>query len=562
MFRPSVRNSPSAVGRCSRALRPLFLPRRALVAILCFSSALARAAPPKVEHLFPSGAQAGRTVEVTAIGAFDPWPPLVWTSTPQVQVRPRNDRGELTVEVAPGAAPGVCWIRLYNQEGAAALRPFMVGTLPEVMEKEPNNTPAEAHLVNGASTINGRLDLREDLDAFAVKLQKGQTLVASLEANRHLLSPMDGILQLVSSRGFVLEQNDDDHERDPQIVYTAPESDTYLVRVFAFPIPPNSSIRFASGSTYVYRLTVTTDAFVDHSYPVALPRGQAREVELRGWNVPQSLRRVLLLGSDEGEHLLVRHARLGNTPRVRLVGHPVALEDEASTSGSPQTIHCPSTLTGRIDPPGDVDRYRFQAAKGQRLLFEIEARRLGSPIDPVLCVRDPSGREISRTDDSGGPDPRISFKAPAEGEYVVEVTDLFDHGGFRYVYALHTTPVRPDYRLALGAGQFVLTPGKPLEIPVSVTRENGFRGEIELGAIGLPSEVIAAPVRSTAAGDTAKTVKLEFAARSGPFSGVIRVVGKEVGVAGELRSATYSTGGWNPPQDLVWLTVLERPRAE
>ncbi len=534
-------------------------PQSALCLALWLWLAPAHAAAPKVEHLFPSGAHAGQTVEVTAIGSFDPWPPLAWTSSAKIRVRPRKDKGQLAVDIAPGTASGVYWIRLYNQEGTSALRPFVVGSLPEVLEKEPNNTLEEAQAIDGASTINGRLDLREDLDGYSIQLEKGQTLVASLEANRHLLSPMDGILQLVSSRGFVLEQNDDDHERDPQIVYTATETGTYVVRLSAFTIPPNQSIRFASGKTYVYRLTLTTGAFVDHPYPTALSRDHAGEIELRGWNVPPSLQRVLLFGSQDREHLLVRHSRLGNTPRVRLVSHPTTTEDEDSPSGPLQSIDCPSTITGRIDPPRDVDRYRFRIEKDDSFVFEIEARRPGSPIDAVLRVRDASGKELSRTDDSVGADPRIKFKAPAAGEYAVEVTDLFDHGGFRYVYALHMTRARPDYRLSLAASHFVLTPGKALEIPVSVTRENGFAGEIEIGAIGLPSSVTTAPVRSAAKGDTAKSVKLELKASAGPFSGVLRIVGKEVGVASDLRNATFTTGGWNDPLDLVWLTVLEPP---
>ena len=219
---------------------------------------------------------------------------------------------------------------------------------------------------------------------------------------------------------------------------------------------------------------------------------QAREVELCGWNVPPSLRRILLAGSDDREHLSVRHSGLANAPRLRLVPHPVWLEDEESTSGPPQSIEWPGTVSGRIDPSGDSDRYRFEAGQDEGVLFEIEARRLGSPIDAVLRVRDPSGKELSRTDDSADADPRVVFKAPAAGGYFVEVTDLFDHGGFRYVYALHATRPRPDYGLTLAADHFVLTPGKELEVPVSISRENGFSGEVEVGVVGLPAGVTVA----------------------------------------------------------------------
>ena len=95
---------------------------------------------------------------------------------------------------------------------------------------------------------------------------------------------------------------------------------------------------------------------------------------------------------------------------------------------------------------------------------------------------------------------------------------------------------------------------------MSISRENGFSGEVEVGVVGLPAGVTVAPGRSAPEGDTAKVVKLSLTASAGPFSGVIRIVGKEVGAASELRSATYATGGWNDPLDLVWLTVLEPPK--
>ena len=55
----------------------------------------------------------------------------------------------------------------------------------------------------------------------------------------------------------------------------------------------------------------------------------------------------------------------------------------------------------------------------------MEARRIGSAIDPVLAVHGTDGRTVSRSDDSPGigSDARIDFEAQAAGEYVVEVHD-------------------------------------------------------------------------------------------------------------------------------------------
>ena len=68
----------------------------------------------------------------------------------------------------------------------------------------------------------------------------------------------------------MLEQMEDTLWFDPRIVFTAPEDGTYYVRTFAFPADPNSTIQFAGAASYIYRLTLTTGPFVDHSPATSL----------------------------------------------------------------------------------------------------------------------------------------------------------------------------------------------------------------------------------------------------------------------------------------------------
>src|SRR5207302_11274129 len=44
----------------------------------------------------------------------------------------------------------------------------------------------------------------------------------------------------------------------------------------------------------------------------------------------------------------------------------------------------PGTANGRLLQAGAVATWRFDATKGQRLIVEVEARRLGSPLDSTL----------------------------------------------------------------------------------------------------------------------------------------------------------------------------------
>jgi hypothetical protein len=56
----------------------------------------------------------------------------------------------------------------------------------------------------------------------------------------------------------------------------------------------------------------------------------------------------------------------------------------------------PGTANGRIGRRGATDTWGFSAKKGQRLIVEVHARRLGSPLDSVLEILDAHGRPLQQ----------------------------------------------------------------------------------------------------------------------------------------------------------------------
>src|SRR4030095_6323949 len=56
----------------------------------------------------------------------------------------------------------------------------------------------------------------------------------------------------------------------------------------------------------------------------------------------------------------------------------------------------PGVINGRIDAPGDVDLFRFDARAQQRWIVETDAARGGSPIDTRVEVLHPDGRPVGR----------------------------------------------------------------------------------------------------------------------------------------------------------------------
>jgi hypothetical protein len=107
-----------------------------------------------------------------------------------------------------------------------------------------------------------------------------------------------------------------------------------------------------------------------------------------------------------------------------------------------ETVTVPCTMNGQI-ASGEVNRYRFEARKGQRLVISTAARQLVPYIadavpgwfQPVLTVFDANGKEVAFNDDYHfKPDPTLLFEVPKDGEYVLEITDAIYRGREDFVY--------------------------------------------------------------------------------------------------------------------------------
>ncbi|MEZ6046769.1 MAG: hypothetical protein R3C11_14560 [Planctomycetaceae bacterium] len=266
-----------------------------LVLVLSAPIAL-KAAVPDIKAFVPMGGKAGTTVDVKVEGISDKDPaPAIWCSREDLQIAAGEKPNQLKITIPENATPGLAWIRLHNAEGASNLRPFEVGHITEITETESNNTLETAtELKEESMTVNGVLGSGSDVDVFKMHLEPGQTVVANLQANSRMGSPMDGVMQVVSPRGFVLRQHDDDLGFDPMAVYTTAEAGEYYIRLFSFPSTPNQSIAFSGANTYVYRMLVTTGPYVDHTTPMSLSTAEPTSVRLFGWNLPRELHELTL----------------------------------------------------------------------------------------------------------------------------------------------------------------------------------------------------------------------------------------------------------------------------
>ena len=516
---------------------------------------VARAAGPLVRSVLPAGGQRGTTSKVSFNGDFPNWPAQAWVDSAGLSLAPLAEKGDFNITIAADAAPGVRWIRIYDADGAGNPKAFVVGTLPELVEKEPNNAPAKAEAVPGSTVVcNGRLNPGGDLDLFAVNLKQGQTLVASVAGHEALGSPMDAVLQIVAAAGGQLAFNHDQRGLDPEIIFAAPADGNYLVRIFAFPSNPDSSIGYAGNDKFVYRLTLSTAAFVDYPWPLALTRGRETRVELIGWNIPQSLAAVTI--KSEGESFEIADPQLGNVAIVAVEPHETIVETEPNEPASPQSIALPLTISGRIERPADVDAFAFEGKKDQPLTLRLESRSLGYPLDGVLKVTDAEGKALVTVDDvSNNRDPLVTFSPPADGSFRVLVSDLNRQGSSRHVYRLRAGKTEPVYEVAADAHAYTVTPEKPAEITLSINRQQSFPEAIAFTVTGLPEFVVAAPAVSATSGDGAATVKLTLASKGGAFSGPIRIHALGTGPSKLARTVGAGIPDHSARIKDLWLTA-------
>ena len=515
------------------------------------------AAPPDVKWVYPIGGQIGEKVTVKVSGKINQPGTQVWSDSPAISFEIPDKDNELAISSSADARPGLYWLRFFNSEGATAQVPFVLGRLPEVVEAEPNNEVAKAQSIEKSTVINGKLGSSGDVDVYSIALKKGQTLVAQIDANWRLGFPVDPIMQILSANGTVLEQVDDDHGFDPMIAFEAPADGTWLVRVFGFPAKPNSTIRFAGGADYLYRLTMTTGPVANHAVPAAVQVGSEATVKLVGWNLSGALSEPIQTEAASLPGLT--HAELSHEVSLSAVDEPVLVAAEPCSADKPLATSIPATICGVIDEPSDEDYFKFSAKKGDVLVIASESRLLGHPLDTVITVFDKDGKSLGESDDAvrNKADSRLVFSVKADGDCTVRIKDLFEKGGWRFAYRLSIRPRQPSIKLTLSADVFKATPGTPLEIPVTIARNDGFKEEVMVSALDLPKGATVEAVKSEAKGDTSKSVKLILKTDAAkPFNGPLKIVGQYGD--GQSVSAEAALATFNRSTEDIWLTILPK----
>jgi hypothetical protein len=616
--------------------------RRLVIGLAAFAAGtwLVQAQPPaglpapRVSTAFPPGAKAGTGLEVTVTGADLDEPTALYFSHPGIKgeyvpppdppadpkkkdappagmkkAAPAAGPHKFKVTVAPDVPPGTYDVRVVGKWGVSNPRAFVVGAVPEVPEKEPNNDVPEAQKVEIGTTVLGQIANPTDVDYTVFSGKAGQKVVIHCRASS-IDSKARPMIEVYDAGGKKLAQNRNYHDTDAVTDLVLPSDGDFYVRLFEF--------TYTTGSAdHTYRLTISSAPWVDSVYPPAVEFGKPAQVTVFGRNLPGGQPSGFSLDGRPLEKLAVTITPPGDplaAQRLTVVRDHIAPADSlqdgfAYTLQGPggvsnpvpvyfarekvvvkknaggtkmetaEPIPAPCEVAGMIARKNDRDWYSFDAKKGEPVMIELTGERNGSPADFFFSVHNPAAKNDmmgpEQDDDadvlhptefpnrSGDPAP-YRFVPPMDGKYLVGVgcRDSSYLTGPATTYRLRVGPPRPDFRVVARTytksyqyGSAARQDGTEA-IDVYVHRMDGFAGEVAVTAENLPAGVT---TKGTTIGGGARwgVMVLKVAPGAAPAVAAITVKatatvdGKPVVREARPATVTWGTNQQNNNQPIV-----------
>lgn len=494
--------------------------------------------------------------------------------------QPVNDT--FIVTIGKDVPAGLYDVRAVGYFGISNPRTFVVGQSEELLESPDNNAFAKAAPIALGTVINGQATAA-NADYFKFAAKKGQRVIVDVWAQR-IDSKMDATLVVYDATGRELRRNRDMNRRDPLVDLDVPADGEYVVAVYDFLYEggPTHFYRLQAHTgphiDYIYPPVAVSGTKAPVTvYGRNLPGGKpVANVTVGGRPLEQLTVTIDVPGGDAVAQLDTRAAPTSQqsmldgfayqlagpqgTSNPYLMGFaaaPVTAEIEPNNDSSkPQEVKVPCEFVGQFDRRGDEDWVQFTAKKGDVYYVEIVSQRLMLPTAPQVVVqrvtKDDKG-EVKTTDlavldedtkDLGGPgfptansDAAAKVTIPDDGTVRVLIRD--QHGSVgdpRRIYRLSIRQPQPDFRVAATTvyptmakdakpWSHLLRRGGTVAFEVVAFRRDGFNGEIQISAEGLPKGLTANPVLLGGEQESASLV-ISAAADAPAWAGAIKIVGK------------------------------------
>ncbi|MGD0573592.1 MAG: PPC domain-containing protein [Sedimentisphaerales bacterium] len=182
-------------------------------------------------------------------------------------------------------------------------------------------------------------------------------------------------------------------------------------------------------------LQKVAEEFLSNKYPVSMQIGEMAIIEIAIDPNAEPGDRELRIGTSAG---------LTNPLCFQVGLLPETCSPEFKDPGKPFTpkVRLPVLLNGQI-LPGEADRFRFSAKKGQNLTIEAQARHLIPYLadavpgwfQATLTLYDTKGKELAYAGNYlFNPDPVLFYRITRDGDYELEIRDSIYRGREDFVY--------------------------------------------------------------------------------------------------------------------------------
>ena len=469
-----------------------YLTRKLPFALVLASFQILSAQEPVINGTVPGAVAPGTAMPLQINGGNLSVAKKLWLSFPaEVALAEGIDKngenpGQVTYRInVPANTPcGIQAMRVATDKGVSPLRFLFIDDLPSIASAGSNTQQATAQAVSIPTAIDGTV-AGLSWQYFKFPVQAGQRLSIEVLARR-IGSSLDPMIRLLDIKGRELAYNDDTPglNSDSSLVYTFKDAGEYIIEL--------RDIKYGAGN---YRLRIGDFPVATVAYPLAVQRGTTANVTLAGFGVDGLAPIPVAVAPDYPSGWmnisLKRPNGASGYSMVEVVSTPQFLEQEPNNSPEQANrVELGQDINGRLEAPGDLDRFVFTAKKDQTVSFFGITRQQGSPTDLNFKILNKDGGQLAAAEDNGTSEGSLSFKFPADGDYLLFVEDLNHRGGSEHAYRISVTMNPPQFSLAASLDTFNIPAGGSVMATVTTVR-TGYAGPIELSATNLPAGVTA-----------------------------------------------------------------------
>jgi hypothetical protein len=374
-----------------------------------------RTTPPTINSVSPRGVPRGATTELTVEGLNLAKASAVFFSEPGIQARilrikelpdgpdvrlgsnggistvdvgPLPPRNEVTLEldISADADIGPVDFRLQTPLGTSPAGRFLIEPYyGESADREPNDTPDEAVEVYTPAILVGAISKPGDVDYYKVTVKAGEQLVFENGAAM-LGSALQPVVSIYDADQALVKEYGLDGGRSAQyFAHRFDKAGAYYVKI--------ADYEEGGSARHFYRIKVGKFPLALAAYPLGARKGQTAQIALAGYNLGAGKIAVAGESSPEYESAMILRPKVGAGKTFNRLKLAVGDEPEVDAA-TVQSIQAPVTVNGRLlAAKSDL---RFKAHKGEKLVLEVNANRLGSPLDSMLEILDAKGDPVER----------------------------------------------------------------------------------------------------------------------------------------------------------------------